>query len=266
MPTPLENAYAVCKNTLTEQVQGTCGLYSFWYASVMLLTLEKMETDKRLGVPTTAAPTKVDFLPRKHPNAMPHINWAVDTRATESLRSYAKKGLSSGQGEILSADEMGRLINHFGYNYRLPLQGQAKKGFISEFLSHNRPVIFAYTMSDNGPTKALPNDVRGDDIGSHFSLIIAETADKYRCINPWYPDQLKEYSKTGVLESNANVDNHIYPRFWGKRFAGDLTPFGNNRVEALKQALKGGGVESFYDIGQGGRKQNLKDVLVAVWK
>src|SRR5665213_755897 len=73
-----------------KQRGGECGLYSLWYASLLLSFIK---SDGR----------KIIY-PRK--------SYAPDQPGS---RSFAKQAFGSGQGEILNWKEMHALITHFGY-------------------------------------------------------------------------------------------------------------------------------------------------------
>ena len=96
------------------------------------------------------------------------------TRLVTETRSGYGEG---GHGEILSAEEMVKLIDDYGYQCEsFCSKSSLKETFIKASLRRDRPVIFSFTMSepcstipDGGPTVAMKDDTR-TSIGSHFSL------------------------------------------------------------------------------------------------
>jgi hypothetical protein len=76
--------------TTGSQRGGTCGLYSLWYATILLSIVDP--GDKRPPI-----------YPRKHM-----------LTSGMSSRQYSKS-IGSGQGEVLSWYEMFSIINRFGY-------------------------------------------------------------------------------------------------------------------------------------------------------
>jgi hypothetical protein len=217
-----------------------------WYASVLLRQIEPAH--------------RPVVYPRKHQS--PGTDWSSGP-VGESIREYAKKGLKSGQGEVLSFAEMQKVIEHFGYQCEASSAGgnRLRETFISRSLAANRPVLFAYTKGNIGPVNALTaTGTAGSDYGSHWSLIIKEESGNYTYLDPHDPNTPEVFPKALVLTSNANVDAQKYCRYWAKARPGDLQMVGSSAPIA-----PAGTFIKIYDINQGGRDQVLKNVLIAVF-
>lgn len=252
-------AWGQCKASMVKQVQGDCGLFSFWYATVLLRQLSPQ------GRPVV--------YPRKHPEPQATgKSWPGGAVVGESIRAYAKSpAIRSGQGEILTSAEMEKIITHFGYKATASnAKGALRKAFITRSLSANQPVMFPYTKGNAGPVNALTAvGVAGSDYGSHWSLIIGEDSGNYKYLDPHNPATLQEFPKDTVLESNQNVDHQVYVRFWGKEDVhytdgsvqySSIDPIGN-----VLTSSNSSGYLRTYDIGQGGRTQKLANVLITVY-
>jgi hypothetical protein len=193
----------------------------------------------------------------------------IDLGAEFSIREYAKDVLKSGQGEIVTSDEMVQVIVHHGYEAAVcrDSSDQGKRKFVTTWTNRDCPVLVAYLMTQNGPTASATGDC-----GSHWSLIIHEGGHYYMCVNPWYPNGLRHYDKKLLLTSNTEVDKKRYPRFWTKTFSLDdsdplgyrtgIDELGDDPRAALKASAGGAKV---YDIEQGGRSQKLAHCLIAVF-
>ncbi len=239
----LYDAWLANTQNLVPQVQGDCGVFSFWYATVLLRQIEPAH--------------RPVIYPRKHPS--PGTAWPGGT-VGQSIREYAKLGVRSGQGEVLTRVEMEKIITHFGYKCVSSTGGGTliRKNFIAGALARNQPVMFPYTKGNTGPVDATTATGRpGTDFGSHWSLIIHERAGDYVYLDPHYPSIPQLFNKDLVLRSNANVDSQKYVRYWGKDQPGGLAQIGPILAPV-------GTFIKIYDIGQGGRDQNLKNVLIAV--
>jgi hypothetical protein len=234
MPTTLAEAYADLTGTLLGQRQGTCGLYSFWFATLLIKRINPGDTRNLV-------------YPRK---------WEGGKSGGESLRHYSKT-LGSGQGEILTLDEMEKVIRHFGWDCVSHL-GEGRVEFITKCLAANQPVLFPYMFGPGGPISYFPPNTKpGEDYGPHWSLIIAEAGHEYDYIEPNFPNTLVTELKWKVLKSNAFVDKYKYERYWMKN------PWGGQPTKPpypAKHPKKG---TQWYDIGDKSR-QVLEEVLVAV--
>ncbi len=236
----LWDAYCAAWSTLKPQKQGTCGLYSFWYASLLLSQLDPNST---------------------RPIIYPRKGEGTGTLGI-SLRRYAKS-IGSGQGEVLSALEMENIIKKFKFQFATNVGPKKRKQFITDAMGKNRPVLIPYMMGDTGPISSFPvGAVAGTDYGPHWSLIIAESEKGYVYIEPNNPNTVEHRTKESLLASNSFVDSYKYDRFWSKgstdvslpyhQRAG-ISPVGNTKT-----------TDSYYDIGRKYR-QKLADILIAVF-
>ena len=238
----LYNAWTACCATLKPQAQGDCGLYSFWYATVLLHQLDS---------------AKPIVYPRK----------MEDPQNQQSMRREAKQLVRSGQGELLNVKEMTTVINHFGYscNTMTGTDDDWRKRFITNSLGSNWPVLFPYTKGAQGPVDAATAaGVAGDDYGSHWSLIIKEDPNEYVYLDPHYPDTPQIKTKDAVLKSNKNVDLQVYERMWVKLLSAKakVGTIGGQSQNQNTVPYNG----KTYDIAQPGRgPQSLAGVLVAVY-
>src|SRR5262245_39078558 len=89
---------------LWPQLQGECGIYSFFYATLLLRTINPGG-----GLPEVH-PRKYRGNPGQYPGGTP----------TTSVRSWSKTQLHSGQGELLTESEMLSMVTHFGYPAHIP--------------------------------------------------------------------------------------------------------------------------------------------------
>ncbi|HEY4303520.1 MAG TPA: hypothetical protein VGM82_03590 [Gemmatimonadaceae bacterium] len=210
----LMEAYAACSSELIGQKQGDCGLFSLWFATMLL---RKMSPAGR----------KVVF-PRKLHIAPPTTGW---DSTGESMRQYAKFEHRSAQGEILSAAEMQDVIKHFGYASHAcgVADESSKQQFIRQSLALRRPVLVAYVFSGDMPVfkdkgTKIWDDTK-DDSGPHWSLIIGEeSGNMYKVIEPNAPNPLKVWDRDRLLKANGCCDDPDvgFVRYWGKdpRLAG----------------------------------------------
>src|SRR5262245_43901720 len=245
----LYQAWQAAKGILKPQPQGDCGVYSFWYATVLLRQINPSD------------PREVIY-PRSHPKPKGRVkgtqpDWPTGPITKDkSIRYRAKHLVNSGQGEILSEREMVLVVTSFGYNCTANLIRVDPAEFITSNLKSNTPVLFPYMKDDNGPISSFPHGATpGDDYGSHWSLIIKEEGNNYTYLDPHYPNKPQTFLKTAVLASNAFVDNYKYVRYWSKDAKSRIDQIGNTAPTSGK----------FYDIGQGGRTQQLANVLVGVF-
>ena len=238
MPGQLSVKYNNIKVMFKPQVQGDCGVFSFYYAARL-----RREVDSKR--------------PQVWPPRKSLYEKTTDLGSEYSLRFLAKTGLLSAQGEILTADEMVRFVIISGYEGKLCKESKQSKraSFISDSLEADCPVLIPYIMSQTGPTS---RKVKGS--GSHWSVIINELSNRYVCINPWYPTSAKLYDKKMLLDSNQNVDKVKYSRYWIKPLGGGLKVVGNKKPKNLKRR----GAKKLYDIFPGKRKQTLRYSLVRV--
>ena len=177
---------------LKKQKQGTCGLYSFWYATLLL---------DALGV------GKGIVYPR-------HCVGGTG----ESSRHFAKQNVNSGQGEVLSEWEMATIVEHYGYTATCyDPTSPNRRAFITRHLNADQPILIPYLM-DNDPEVVTKRAVYGggDGCGAHWSLIIGESRDEYRYLEPNVPNQITTCDKTQLLASNACVDMVKFVQYWNK--------------------------------------------------
>jgi hypothetical protein len=238
----LYEAWLKACGTLKPQAQGDCGLYSFWYATVLLNQLDN---------------SKPIVYPRK----------MEDPSHKQSMRSAAKQLVKSGQGEILSAREMSTVIGHFGYSCRTMTgtDNEWRRKFISGSLSSNHPVLFPYTKNVSGPVDAkTASGTGGKDFGSHWSLIIKEVGPLYVYLDPHYPNTPQVQTKEAIFKSNTNVDDQVYERMWVKLMS--ATKKVGTIAGQSSDPTNPGYNNKIYDIAQPGRgAQQLAGVLVAVY-
>lgn len=226
----LAEAYNKACGSLKPQKQGTCGLYSFWYASLLLSFV------KPSARPIT--------YPRKgeHPGV-----WGG-----ESLRHYAKHSVGSGQGEVLSCAEMEQIVRKFGYNCDSHVGATGREAFITRSLEAGRPILFPYMFGNGGPIYWFPKGKSGGtDYGPHWSLIYREMGGSYLYIEPNVPNTPVKQPKEVVLKSNSFVDQYKYDRYWSK--AGKTDDVGQPLPYDWQSAVAPVGntstPEAHYDIG-----------------
>lgn len=233
----LSTAYTGLAASLKTQIQGTCGLYSFWYATLLLRAL---------------GGTGPVVFPRRS-----------EGKAGESMRRFAKAypSIRSGQGEVLSAAEMESIILRFGYSCDVNVAQTGRDGFIAKALGRNHPVMIAFMDCGNpGQPGTTLTGRPGIDYGPHWSLIIADDGREYRYIDPNSPDALKTETHSQFLASNAFVDSYQYVQFWAKIPKTSTDPQGISPIGTTKPTGPG----TVYDLGPTGR-QNLKNVLISVF-
>lgn len=203
----LVEAYNRVIATLKPQRQGTCGLYSFWYATILLREIST--THHRI------------VYPRKCEG---------QAGTDDSLRKFAKT-LGSAQGEVLTLEEMSGIISHFGYYFSLlEALPEAREEFIRNHLGASHPVLIPYRFGHTarGPISTLEAG------GAHWSLIIHEDTvnSEYHCLNPHDPNRIWRYLRTACLSSNSFVDSEQYARYWEKtgsaRAGGSIAPLTGN--------------------------------------
>ncbi len=248
--TNLVEAYNGACGTLKPQKQGTCGLYSFWFASLLLAAVN----------PSANKPI---IYPRSGEGS---------GTAGESLRHYVKHTVHTissdggSQGEVLSCAEMEQVIRRFGYSYESHIGKGGRQEFITRSLAANRPVMFPYMFGNTGPIYALPvGETGGVDYGPHWSLIYREFGAAYYYIEPNDPNHAVSHLKDVVLRSNSFVDSYKYDRYWSK--GGSTDKFGRPLpYDATSEINPVGNTptsNTYYDIGDKSR-QSLNNVLIAV--
>lgn len=242
-----------CAQDLRPQKQGTCGLYSVWFSSLLLSKLPN-------------STTQPSAYPRKGVNGGPKGS---------SLRSYAKQEFGSAQGEVLSIAEMLIITRKANLNTRYIVwtDEPTARRFISGSLSSKQPVLFPYLFGANGLESAVPNHRQ---CGPHWSVIYDEEQDVYNCLEPNNPNTPVRWLKSDVLKSNAIVDDFKMDRFWEKmplasgpayQQKSPIRPMGNDetaakQVVAFDQSFDSGA--KLYDVGAN-RAQSLSHLLVAVY-
>lgn len=242
MPT-LKEAWEGMTDDLKPQRQGTCGLYSFWYATQLLAEL---------------GGTKGIVYPRECEGS---------TGGWESSRHYAKRRVNSGQGEVMSEREMVTIVKHYGYKPHCygSFFTDKRKAFITKHLNANQPILIPYLMDKNpeAVTKRAVYGVGGSQAGcgAHWSLIIAEQGDQYGYLEPNDPLTITWWNKDLLLASNACVDKVKYVQYWRKPGPKRLAPLGDFWFQC--NAKKAAGGDSLYDVGSKSR-QSLDKVLIAV--
>jgi hypothetical protein len=191
----LLDAYEQVRASLRPQVQGTCGLYSFYNAVQILRQIDPSR-------PAVPAPKKSEAGPK----------------ATASLRQYAKRELRSGQGEILSAAEMITFIKAWGYRCEAcQADGSAaRQDFLAVQTRGGKPVLIAYLADeDSTGIVPVPNAASGDS-GAHWSLVIGAKGGDALVVEPNDPGNLRTWPLAGLLLANAMTDTKKFARFWSK--------------------------------------------------
>lgn len=267
----LKQAYANIKDTLRDQVQGTCGIYSFYNAVQILRNINALN-------PSVPAPKKSET--------------KAGDKDIGSLREYAKRQLQSGQGEILSDSEMSNLVAAHGY---APLTfgrggdvgGAAKRNFLEMCMRECYPVLIAY-LADGNPVE-YAHAVTAT-AGAHWSVIIGLEGKNVNVVEPNNPRDLRTWPLDDLLLMNGKADDVKFPRFWAKTVETDaeydrqlaprpkpkpehtergIVPIGNDKSKWLPHKSGGGGGQvKVYDLGgdtgERQNKQNLNHVLIAV--
>jgi len=235
----LEAAWLNLKGTLKKQKQGTCGLYSFWYATLLLENLGRGK-----GI----------IYPRR-----------CEGGTGESSRHFAKKNVNSGQGEVLSEAEMLTIINHYGYDTATytPSGTDKRKAFITGHLNADRPILIPYLMDDDPEVVNLPTVYGGGPgAGAHWSLLIGEQGSEYLYLEPNKPNEIKRWNKDLLLASNDTVDNVKFVQYWKKPKKYGLDGLGDFD-SWIHAKWKAGLMTTLYDVGSKSR-QTLHQVLIAV--
>lgn len=275
----LVTPYNNIRKALEPQIQGTCGVYSFYNAVSIL----------RSGKPAN---------PRVPPPKISQYNATTDL-VGDSLRAYTKDKLSSGQGEILSANEMEALILAHGYkSVTYPISGgrALKASWIDAQLKAGCPVLIAYLATDDKfAAGARYTTTGGSGDGAHWSLIIdLPSAARATVVEPQAPTASKDWPVADLLESNEHADDLPFARFWSKLVVGTAEFVRQTAAPGMKSTVKkdtrrsispiGASAAGFkpgpnakspgyhdaklYDLGGklGDRqnKQQLRDVLIAV--
>jgi len=197
----LLTSYESVKGTLRPQVQGDCGIFSFYNAVCIL----RQEDARHPAVPP----------PRKR--------FRGKSDATgPSLRNHAKKLLDSGQGEILSKDEMVGLLTAHGYGAASvgphgDVSESRRTDFIDRALGAGHPVLVPYLADDDPNGKVGPVVTVAPSAGAHWSVLIARTGpDEVKAVEPNDPATLRTWSLKTVLASNAMTDRVKFPQYWEK--------------------------------------------------
>lgn len=250
MAKSLQGAYIELASTLRPQKQGTCGLYSFWFATLLLNRIDQgLEVKKPRSV----------VYPRKSEDP----SQSRDPKTGEygpsggSMRSFSKT-LGSGQGEVFTCAEMEQIVTKFDYSFESHVGEAGRDKFIEKSLAVNRPVLFPYMMGSVGPISSLPPKSKpGVDYGPHWSLIIDSGNDLYAYVEPNSPTKFVTALKINVLASNSFSDAYRYDSYWDKK-----TFSSQSTMPTVSKKKDGKTV--WYDIGAKDR-QTLANVLIAVF-
>lgn len=213
-------------NVVAAQKGGTCGLYSLWYASVLLKYVDP--SDRRAPI---------------YPRAY------MGGGKGNSIRHYAKS-IGSGQGEVLNWHEMFRIVDHCGYTCdTLDVADSVRRTtFIRFCLEKNRPILLAYLEGGEPgkschPARAYSATYPGGT-GAHWALLVDDNGNDYGIIDPHWPNMIRYYPKDQVLASNAASDSGpSFPRF-------------EDRPDTNKPQ---------YDLGDTAKRQSLKNLLMSVY-
>ncbi len=240
MPT-LSDAYYNIQKILKPQKQGTCGLYSFWFATLMLNSIRTGR--KQVVYPRGCEGGAVDGV---------------------SLRKFTKDTLGSAQGELLNHDEIAAMIHGFGWDFEVnDGGGEQRKTFITNSLRQTRPVMFSYLAggaSYGGEQAVMPlrSVPANRACGPHWSLIVDESNMAYGFVEPNHPNGMKWDSKQTILRSNEIVDDFVMDRWWVKPAS---SPKGQATVQPYAQGVQ---FKKVYDVKVAGR-QALNNLLFAVF-
>lgn len=194
----LSDAYTKVKSHLFPQVQGTCGLYSFYNAVQILRAIDGK-------LPSVPAPKKSE-----QPQGT--------TGKLQSLREFAKREFKSGQGEILTEAEMKAFVKAWGYRCETAgvATGAGKKDFLTIQTRAGHPVLIPYLADqDSTGIVPVPNAASGDP-GAHWSLVIGTQGKDALVVEPNDPGVLRIWSLDGLMLANAAVDGKKFTRFWAK--------------------------------------------------
>lgn len=203
----LTDSYKRLKGQFTSQVQGTCGIYSFYNAVCLLRDMNPRN-------PAVPPPKRSQHAPTDS-TAGPHA----------SLRKYAKRELKSGQGELLSETEVAELVAAHGYaplaiaRHGAAVDVGAKKTFLKTCLDAGHPVLIAY-MADQFGSEIKYTSAVGPDSGAHWSLIIGLSGDRVEVIEPNAPNDLKVWPLKDLADANSRADRKTFTRFWSKLVTG----------------------------------------------
>jgi hypothetical protein len=212
---------------------GTCGLYSLWYATILLGIVNPQ--DKRPPI-----------LPRRYLGA-----------TGQSSRNFSKT-IGSGQGELLNAQEIFAVITHYGYQCDVENSADEmkRKRFISDSLSKNRPILFAY-MEGGAPGEscypaATCNPNKPEDFGPHWGLLIVDAVATYGIVDPHWPNTIRHYGWQQVLKANALTDSGA--------------PFPDTFKSPERTGPKGEGFKAnTYNLNNPSQRQLLKNLLISVY-
>jgi len=209
---------------------GTCGLYSLWYASIMIRTFR---------------PEAPVIWPRRRnmPKSAPSEQ--------QSLRHFAKHSVvGSGQGEIMNLTEMIIVIKYFGYNCDFSFSTSERGTFITNALAAEQPVLLPYLEGGPPPSCYPVDNLLDKDSGAHWGLIYDETSTDYVFIDPHKPNTPQKYPKHLVLSANALVDA---PEF---RF----------QTSYNKEGFDGWGYKGpkTYSLGDIDKRSRLETLLISV--
>jgi hypothetical protein len=249
----LSEAYTRCQGVLKPQRQGTCGLYSFWFATLLV---NSINTNKKPIV-----------YPRKHEER--EATGVAKGSEGQSLRAFAKgRYIGSGQGELLSLMEVILMVGEFKWDWLAHIAGgEGRKRFISQSFSLNRPVMFAHLAGGN-PSMPITSIPISRECGPHWSLLIAETTDEYEYIDPNHPLKTENLPKTHILKSNEIVDDFAMDKQWVKPpwrnpngGPGLMTSHGFARIQQQNPQLQLQPAAT-YNVD---RRQALKNLLVAIY-
>jgi hypothetical protein len=244
MPT-LVDAYNNVQSVLKPQKQGTCGLYSFWFATLMLNSIRPEQ--KEVVYPRGCEMTATSGL---------------------SLRKFAKAALGSGQGELLSFDEIAVMIWGFGWDFNFYGDGgDPRKTFVTNSLQQNMPVMFSYLAGGSSyggqiwvmPQTAIPPSRQ---CGPHWSLIVAENDDGYGFVEPNQPLMIKWDFKTNILRSNEIVDSFVMDSTWVKPVSS--VPKNAIVLPASSPGLTSDQIKKTYQVKVDGR-QALNNLMFAIF-
>lgn len=252
----LKQAYDNCVGVLKPQRQGTCGLYSFWFATLLV---NNINTEKKPIV-----------YPRKHEERAA-TGVAKGSETQQSLRAFVKDqslgGIHSGQGELLSLMEVILMVGEFKWDWLAHIAGgPGRERFITDELNRNRPIMFAHLAGGNpsAPLTAIPPDRA---CGPHWSLLIAQTTDEYEYIDPNHPLKTEKLPKTHILKSNEIVDDFAMDKDWVKPSwrppSGAPIVMSSSQFTALQMSRPDLGLTavSTYKVD---RRQALKNLLVSI--
>lgn len=249
--TNLVQAYNGACSTLKPQKQGTCGLYSFWYASLLLAAVNP-------GA--------------KKPIIYPRSGEGVGT-AGESLRHFVKhtvnpiSSVGGSQGEVLSLCGDGAGHRQVRLQLRQPYRRSRPAGVHHPVAGRQPPCDVPLYDGRQRPDLRVPGRINGRrrlwpalvaDLPGIRGGLLLHRAERSQ------PRRLAPEGRRPALQFVRRP--YKYDRFWSKggntNKKGQLLPYeARSGISPIGNAPTTG---AYYDIGDKSR-QSLNNVLIAVY-